>query len=150
MNSTLTAILSVGNTQHAHPCVTKKTASPLTWSVLQLQCTLTVAGNETSEDYETHFVYISSACYSSIAIWNLKFARLNRSPLALVGVVMPCLSVSERLTSPQPARSTSQGIPRTRVEARRFLAAFCVSQTTDANATCGCNKAKAEVALRCF
>ena len=93
---------------------------------------------------------ISSACYLSIAIWNLKFARLNRSPLALVGVAMPCLSVSERLTSPQPARSTSQGIPRTRVEARRFLAAFGVSQTTDANATCGCNTAKAEVALRCF
>jgi hypothetical protein len=42
MNSTLTAMSSVGNTQHAHPCVTKKTASPLTWSVLQLQCTLTV------------------------------------------------------------------------------------------------------------
>ena len=32
MNSTLTAVLSVGNTQHAHPCVTKKTrtASSLT------------------------------------------------------------------------------------------------------------------------
>ena len=40
MNSTLTAILSVGNTEHVdvHPCVTKKTASSLT-CVLQLQCT---------------------------------------------------------------------------------------------------------------
>jgi hypothetical protein len=28
MNSTLTAMLSVGNTEHVHPCVTKKTASP--------------------------------------------------------------------------------------------------------------------------
>ena len=44
MNSTLTAMLSVGNTQHVdvHPCVTKKTASSLT-CVLQLQCTFSMA-----------------------------------------------------------------------------------------------------------
>ena len=41
MSSTLTAVSSVGNTQHLHPCVTKKTASPLT-CVLQLQCTFSM------------------------------------------------------------------------------------------------------------
>ena len=41
MNSTLTAMLSVGNTEHVHPCVTKKTASSLT-CVLQLQCTFSM------------------------------------------------------------------------------------------------------------
>ena len=44
MNSTLTltAMLSVGNTEHVHPCVAKKTASSLT-CVLQLQCTFSMA-----------------------------------------------------------------------------------------------------------
>ena len=40
MNSTLTAMLGPGRTQHVHPCAATKTASPLTF-VLQPPCTLT-------------------------------------------------------------------------------------------------------------
>ena len=46
MNSTLTAMLGVGNTEHVHLCVTKKTASSLTcvrFFRLQLQCTFSMA-----------------------------------------------------------------------------------------------------------
>ena len=44
MNSTLTAMLSVGNTEHVHLCVTKKTASSLTCVLkIQLQCTFSMA-----------------------------------------------------------------------------------------------------------
>ena len=47
MSSTLTMsirlkAMSVGNTEHVYPCVTKKTASSLTY-VLQLQCTFSMA-----------------------------------------------------------------------------------------------------------
>jgi hypothetical protein len=42
VNSTLTAMLSVGNTEHVHLCVTKKIASSLT-CVLQLQCIFSMA-----------------------------------------------------------------------------------------------------------
>ena len=40
MNSTLTAVLSPGRTQHVHTCAATKTASPVT-CVLHLPCTLT-------------------------------------------------------------------------------------------------------------
>jgi hypothetical protein len=44
MSSTLTAVLSVGNTQYVHPCVTKKTATSPNLKpafFIYLQCTLT-------------------------------------------------------------------------------------------------------------
>jgi hypothetical protein len=43
MSSTLTVVLNPGRTEHVHPCAVTKIANPLTWCVLQLQCTFSMA-----------------------------------------------------------------------------------------------------------
>jgi hypothetical protein len=52
MNSTLTAVLSPGRTQHVHPCAATKTASPQTF-VLHLPCTLTGCDTAGAEQVST-------------------------------------------------------------------------------------------------
>ena len=95
INSTLTAMLSVGNTEHVHPCVTKKTASSLI-CVLQLQCTF--LHGDTAGTGQHRLIRSAPSRPADVAV-----AQNDLPPSCATGPSPVAHPASRSMTSPAPS-----------------------------------------------
>ena len=97
MNSTLTAVVSPGRTQHVHPCAPTKTASPLT-CVLHLPCTLSLTGCDTAGAGQHRLIRSALSRPADVAV-----AQNDLPPSCATGPGPVAHPASRSMTSRQPS-----------------------------------------------